>query len=339
MAFYKVRAAMDGFALNLPLVSVVIPMYNASGTIGRTLFSACSQTYPRLEIIVVDDGSVDDGADIVLQHSANDSRIRLIHQANAGVAAARNAGIAKSTGDFIAPLDADDLWHPEKTERQMAAMCDEEGRDDPQIGLVYCWFSIIDADDHIRLDDCRSKAKGNVLRAIAGRNIIGHGSGALIRRNAFLETGGYDASLLKRGGEGCEDYKLYFQIAERHSFALVPEFLVGYRETRENMSSDPRRALRSRDLCVPEMISRHPELSSEFHAGCLRLMRFMLGRAVRNCRARDAFFLLGEMLKRDPLLAILHFGALASGLAKRVFRLRRRTTFVPSRFPDVPRDG
>ncbi len=323
----------SGLQETLPLVSVLIPMFNAARTIERTLASVINQTHRKLEILVVDDGSTDDSVAIAERVAAHDSRVTIIRQANGGVASARNAGIAASGGAFIAPIDADDLWHPDKTALQLSAMMGPDGKDDLSIGLVYCWYSIIDADDYVRIDDCRSTADGDVLEAMALRNIVGHGSGALMRREAVLQAGGYDASLRARNGEGCEDYKLYFQIAEHFRFALVRQSLVGYRETRQNMSSDPRKALRSRALCVPEFLSRHPDLASEFHDGKLRIMRFMLGRAVRTGKARDAAFLLWEMLRNDPLRAMANLGDLARGFLRQA---RGKDTARRSFLPQAP---
>src|SRR5438132_615851 len=96
------------------LVSVIIPLHNGAGTIDRTLRSVRNQTWRDLEIIVVDDGSTDAGPDIVARHQAEDPRIRMVRQANAGVAVARNAGVSRSHGATLAFIDADDLWHPEK---------------------------------------------------------------------------------------------------------------------------------------------------------------------------------------------------------------------------------
>ena len=104
------------------LVSVVIPAYNAGATIAETLASALGQTYRDLEIIAVDDGSTDDTAAVVAGAAANDPRIRLLRQANSGVAAARNYGIAEARANLIAILDADDLWHPTKVAKQVAAI-------------------------------------------------------------------------------------------------------------------------------------------------------------------------------------------------------------------------
>jgi peptidoglycan/xylan/chitin deacetylase (PgdA/CDA1 family)/protein-L-isoaspartate O-methyltransferase len=122
------------------LVSVIIPAYNAAYTIAETLQSVCWQTYANLEIIVVDDGSGDETVAIVRQHAASDARIRLLQQDNAGVAAARNAGIAAAQADYIALLDADDLWHSSKIERQMAVLLARGAT----VALVYTWYALID---------------------------------------------------------------------------------------------------------------------------------------------------------------------------------------------------
>jgi glycosyltransferase involved in cell wall biosynthesis len=111
-----------------PLVSVIIPAYNASVTIERTLRSVLAQTHGHLEIIVVDDGSIDDTAAIVERISREDPRIILLQQPNQGVATARNVSIDHARGEFIAPLDADDIWHPSKIEKQIAVI--KGGRSD-----------------------------------------------------------------------------------------------------------------------------------------------------------------------------------------------------------------
>jgi glycosyltransferase involved in cell wall biosynthesis len=128
-----------------PKVSVIIPAYNAEKTIEQTLRSAMRQTYPNLEIIVVNDGSTDRTAWIAEQVACGDERVIILDQENSGVAAARNRGIAHSNGEFIAPLDADDIWHPTKTERQLGIF--EQAAD--SVGLVYCYLRHIDAQNKI----------------------------------------------------------------------------------------------------------------------------------------------------------------------------------------------
>src|SRR5215216_2413239 len=121
------------------LVSAVIPAYNAEATIGATISSVMAQTYRRMELIVVDDGSHDGTAAFVGKLAERDPRIRLVRKRNEGAAAARNTGIDHARGDFIAPVDADDLWHPTKIEKQMAVV----RRCSARVGLVYCWARAI----------------------------------------------------------------------------------------------------------------------------------------------------------------------------------------------------
>ena len=104
------------------LVSVLIPAFNAQATLLQTLQSVERQSFGDLEVIVVDDGSRDDTARIAADFAARDTRFRLVRQANAGAAAARNAALALARGEWIAPLDADDLWHPDKLARQVQCL-------------------------------------------------------------------------------------------------------------------------------------------------------------------------------------------------------------------------
>jgi glycosyltransferase involved in cell wall biosynthesis len=302
----------------------VIPAYNASRTIGETLQSVLAQTHADLEIVVVDDGSADDTAEIVAQIAARDGRVRLLRQGNAGVAAARNAGIAASSGEFIAPVDADDLWHRTKIERQLEVFCEGGER----IGLVYSWFALIDR--HSRITQLRHdpRHQGEVLAAIAYNNFIGNGSSALIRRAAFEKTNGYDPTLRARGGQGCEDWKLYFEIAEHCHFGLVPQALTGYRDLPDNMSSDVLQMLRSRDLCTADLLPRHPELAGAFRAGRNRLSRLLFHRAIRRGRADEVMKLALSIGSHDPLFLARLTGALpVSALKGAIGRIWRSSGY------------
>jgi glycosyltransferase involved in cell wall biosynthesis len=236
-------------------VSVIIPAYNAAATIERTISSVLNQTYTDLEVLVVDDGSTDETALLVRQMADLDHRITLLRKTNGGPVSARNYGIAHASGEFIAPLDADDLWHPEKIRKQVALMQD---RGD-EVGLIYTWARAIDEQDRVIADIAPVSLRGNVYAALIIRNFVPSGA-PLVRRNCVDEVVGYDVTLAGRGATRCEDFKFNLDIAERYDFDLVPEFLKGYRFRAGNRTSDTKAQLRSHELVVREARARHPEL-------------------------------------------------------------------------------
>lgn len=120
------------------LVSIITPCYNGAKYIGQTIDAVLAQTYQNWEMLIIDDGSKDNSADIVREYAAKDSRIRLLQQANAGSAAARNNGIREANGQYIALLDADDLWFPEFLATQTAFMKEKDAV------CVYCSYHPID---------------------------------------------------------------------------------------------------------------------------------------------------------------------------------------------------
>ncbi len=277
------------------LISVIIPAYNSADTLTDTLNSVLAQTHSLIEVIVVDDGSTDNTFNIAREYAASDPRVRVIQQANGGVAKARNTAISVSTADLIAPIDADDLWHPAKLERQLDVL-----KAFPNIGLVYTWFAKIDRQGRIIEFESRHTAEGNVLAELCVHNIVGHASSPLVTRAAIEHAGGYDETLRARNAQGCEDNKLYLAIAEHYNFAVVKEHLVGYREMPEGMSSDFQQMLRSRDLCIEETVDRHPALVAIARRGRFQMLKWMLLRALRSRMYRLSSQLLFEMLQTAP---------------------------------------
>ena len=168
----------------------------------QTLQSVERQSFGDLEVIVVDDGSRDDTARIAADFAARDARFRLVRQANAGTAAARNAALALARGEWIAPLDADDLWHPDKLARQVQCLKAAQ----PATVLVYSWS--VDIDER-SLVTCRrldlDRFEGDTYAALVLTNFIGNASVPLVRRDALVAVGGSDASLRARAAQGCED--------------------------------------------------------------------------------------------------------------------------------------
>ena len=217
------------------MVSVIVPAYNAEGTVRETLKSALAQTYENIEVIVVDDGSTDGTGNIIRDVASSDSRVRIIEQANAGVAAARNAGIWQSAGDFVAPLDADDLWHPSCIEKLMAVLLSS----DSSMAAVYANYRSIEEDSLVIGSQPILKFEGNIFGHLLCLNFISSGSSLLMRKKAVLAVGGYESWLRGAGAEGCEDSLIQLRIAAKYSFGCVPEYLIGYRRRPSNMSSDP----------------------------------------------------------------------------------------------------
>ncbi|MBW4602419.1 MAG: glycosyltransferase family 2 protein [Calothrix sp. FI2-JRJ7] len=235
-----------------PLVSVIIPAYNAEAFINQTLISVLSQTYKNIEVLVVDDGSLDKTAEIIESFADKDSRVIILKQPNAGVAAARNLAIEKSKGEYIAPIDADDIWYPQKIEKQVQCML--EG--DPTVGLIYAWSTFIDAKDNIIGEYCpfhyqnMRSVEGYVYPVMVQMNLIGNGSVPLIRRSCFDKIGFYDSKLREQNAQGCEDWDIYLRIAEFYEFRVVPEFLIGYRQLVGSMSRCYEAMAKSYDLVM-----------------------------------------------------------------------------------------
>jgi glycosyltransferase involved in cell wall biosynthesis len=243
-----------------PLVTVVIPAYNGQQWIERTLASAIAQTYRNIEIVVVDDGSTDQTATIVEQAASRDRRIRLLRQQNSGAPAARNLGIRDALGTLIAPLDADDLWHPEKLARQVATL----QASSPKVGLVYCWAVEIDENDLI-IPPIRngSTAAGNVMsELVAKAGIIDSASNPLIRRSYLDTVGGYDSNRTL-GTDTAEDWKLYLALAEICEFAVVSAHLVGYRRLTGSMSRKIAKMGQGMELVARWVVEKWPNMPPE----------------------------------------------------------------------------
>jgi glycosyltransferase involved in cell wall biosynthesis len=224
-----------------PLVSVIIPAWNAETTLSETLRSVSAQTYPNIEIIIVDDGSTDRTPQITEEFCSREPRARLVRKENGGLASARNRGIEESRGRWIAPIDADDLWHPTRIEKMVAAALSAN----PVPGFVYCWFRHIDREGAVRGSGPRWRVQGPAFDRLAYLNVVGNGSGLLLSKEAIVEAGGYDSKLRAENAQGAEDMLVQDRIASNNPIALVPEFLVGWRQTGENMSADAEQMHRS----------------------------------------------------------------------------------------------
>jgi glycosyltransferase involved in cell wall biosynthesis len=294
-----------------PLVSVLIPAYNAASTLAETLASVCRQTYRNLDIIVVDDGSTDDTVELATRLSLDDPRIRLLRQDSAGVAAARNLALRHAAGPLVAPVDADDLWHPTKIERQIRRL-----REATDAAVVYCWSVEIDPASRVvelRLD--QDGCEGDVYAALVLTNFLGNASVPLLRRDLAEAVGGWDPSLRAQEAQGCEDWQFYLRLAARARFALEPAFLVGYRQSPGAMSRQLASMRRSYNLVLREVSDRAPRPPADI---------------LRWSRVEYGLYEADLLLERGDRLRALHNVILATlrapsavGLASYRRRLRR----------------
>lgn len=201
-------------------VSVIIPTYNREGTIIRSIQSVINQTWQNFEIIVVDDGSTDHTRQIVEEFA--DDRIRYIYlEQNGGASHARNTGIRQARCEYIAFLDSDDEWMPEKLEKQMRVMMQASQREG--VGLVYCRMRLHWKEKSFicpPFSMSKEQLEGNMLAQLAEDNVIGTPA-ILARRSCLEQVGGFDERL-----RCLEDWDMVCRIAEQWEIGFVDEVLV-----------------------------------------------------------------------------------------------------------------
>ena len=212
-----------------PKVSVVIPCYNASQTIARTIASVQDQSEHGWEIVAVDDGSSDGTLDKLIELAAEDPRIRIVRQLNAGVSAARNTGIQKSAAPVVAFLDADDIWYRDYLARVLAKLAAQ-----PELGFTFTRVDILD--QHAEPTGRASSFEpGEIsLASLLRGNPATTCSNLVARREVFGDTGYFETRL-----NHAED-QLWMVMAALHGWKIegINEVLMGYRTNPHGLSSN-----------------------------------------------------------------------------------------------------
>jgi glycosyltransferase involved in cell wall biosynthesis len=202
-----------------PLISVLMPVYNAQRYIAKAVESILTQTFGDFEFIIIDDGSTDSSPGILRKYAARDPRIKLISRPNTGYVRALNEALALARGEFVARMDADDVAMSDRFERQASFL-----RGNPDVVLLGGAQELIDASGCLLL--CPSVLVTNdQLQAafLEGKTEICHPT-AMIRRKAMVDAGGYDESL-----RPAEDLDLWLRLAEIGKVANLPDFIIQYR--------------------------------------------------------------------------------------------------------------
>jgi glycosyltransferase involved in cell wall biosynthesis len=211
----------------VPLVSVIVATNRTGPFLAETVASVRAQTYPSWELVLVDDGSPDPDAIDEVATSVDGATV--VHQANAGVSVARNVGISRSSGAYLAFLDDDDTWDPDRLSRQVAAM-----EDHPEAVASYCQLDVIDGEGRVlgtgRLGpgDAHSILRGETTTPIPT---------LLVARTALERVGLFHPMM-----PPAEDLDLIYRLARTGPFVFVPETLVHYRRHGANESGNLRSA-------------------------------------------------------------------------------------------------
>jgi len=227
--------------MNRSLVSVVVPTYNRADLITDALDSVYQQTYRPIELLIIDDGSTDSTPGIVqqwtlLHQKAKVFDIKYIKQTNQGGNPARNNGIQNATADFIAFLDSDDCWHPEKINLQLQRFINKN------VGAVYCGVRHILASDGTQTEPSgRVYPEGDLLKQLLVKDVTAPTSTYLVRKKVFDAMGAFDTSLQAR-----QDWDMWIRVAKWGKIHAVPRPLVDYRTHEgERTASNPMKEVRA----------------------------------------------------------------------------------------------
>lgn len=214
----------------MSLVSVVIPVYNAHQTIQDTINSVLNQRFQNFEIIIINDGSQDSTLDIIskIASQLQEAKIQIFSYPNSGVSESRNRGLAKANGEFIAFLDHDDLWTPDKLESQLNAL-----KNYPEAVLAYSWTDHCDEFGQVTVLGRHITHQGYIYENLLVDNFLDTASNPLIRKSALDEVGGFDQTINSSG-----EWDLWLRLASRYPFVGISKTQVLHRISSRAMSAN-----------------------------------------------------------------------------------------------------
>jgi glycosyltransferase involved in cell wall biosynthesis len=227
----------------MPIVDVIIPAYNAAKYLPIAIESVVAQTFKDWRILLVDDGSTDNTAEVVAPFVEQlGPKLKYIKQANGGLPAARNAAIRNSSAEFLALLDADDIWLPNRLAESLKSF---ENR--PEVGLSHGFISRIDTEGAV-IDTFSRKQKhgeGRIARYIYMRQVQLPCPTITFRRSCVDDVGMFDETM-----RATEDRDLWLRIAFKYEVAVVPKVIALYRTSPNAMTTDPERMLKAQEQFV-----------------------------------------------------------------------------------------
>lgn len=210
-----------------PRISVLMPVRDGQRWLGEAIASIANQTLTDFELVIVDDGSVDDTPRILAERAKADARIRVIRQERLGLVAALNRGLSEARGELIARLDADDLSFPQRLARQSEYLDNH-----PQIGLLGSWADTIG--ERGTITGALQPRTDDLATLLMRTNPFVHSS-VMVRRSALQKAGAYRAAF-----GGAEDYDLWLRLSEIAGIAILPERLLAYRVHSDSVTASAR---------------------------------------------------------------------------------------------------
>jgi glycosyltransferase involved in cell wall biosynthesis len=265
-------------------VSVIVPIYNVERYIARTICSVLAQTYSNFELILVDDGSPDRSLEICRRF--DDPRIRIVRQANRGLAGARNTGIRHAQGDYIALLDSDDLWLPEKLSQHVMHL-----ERSPHVGISFSRSAFIDEHDQPLGVYQMPQLTKITAPYLLCRNPIGNGSAPVLRRAVLEEIKFFDdrygtreAFYFDDAFRQSEDIECWIRIVLQTDWQIegLSEALTLYRVNRESLSADVLKQLASWEQVIAKTRTYAPEIVAQYESIARAYqLRYLARRCVR----------------------------------------------------------
>ncbi|MEL6603519.1 MAG: glycosyltransferase family 2 protein [Cyanobacteria bacterium J06614_10] len=323
-------------------VSVVVPVYGAEKFVRATIESLLSQTYENFEAIIVDDASPD--GSIAICEQFDDPRLKIVHQENRGLPGARNTGIRHATGDYIALLDADDIWVPTKLEKHV-----EHLNQSPSVGISFSYSSFIDeAGNLIGLHQTPKEIWEITPSQVLCRNPVGNGSAAVVRREVFEDIKYiddlhgqpqdfyFDERLRCKSADATDiECWLRMTITTRWLMAGIPEALTLYRVNSGGLSSNAMNQLDALDKVIektrryaPDVLAKCEDRARAYH------LRYTARRMVMNGDGEAAIALINQMF--DRYAAILKEEPVKTGItASAAFALYLMPSWISSKLYDT----
>lgn len=248
------------------MVSVIIPTYNRSQLVVNAVESALLQTYTDKEILVVIDGSTDNTKQVLFKYFGDS--IRILYKENGGLSSARNFGIKHSQGDYIAFLDDDDEWCPQKLELQVKII-----QENKETGLVYCAAVKNEVHKGRNIEKIfHCTFRGRIFEKLLEKNcIVGSGSSVLIKKDCFKDVGFFDENL-----EASEDYDMWLRIARKYPIDYVDKILVRLNEVSNSMSKAVERMEKGGFMVLDKIFSENePSINMKRKKNYYYSLRFL----------------------------------------------------------------